>query len=87
MLETSADLAVALAGASDKKGFELPADFVAVVEVGFAGEISKVAEARRRIMEAAELGFKLAIVPASRTLNNLGIEIKEIFSWGKRLQG
>ena len=71
MLETSADLAVVLAVASAEKGLEFPADFVAVVEVGFAGEIRKVAEARRRIMEAAELSFKLAIVPASRTLNNL----------------
>ncbi len=76
--EPTADLAVALAVASAAKGLALPADLVAVGEVGLAGEIRKVTGVQQRILEAARLGFKRAIVPAGSELKIPGIEIMEV---------
>lgn len=76
--EPTADLAVALAVASAAKGLALPADLVAVGEVGLAGEIRKVTGVHQRITEAARLGFKRAIVPAGSELKIPGIEIMEV---------
>lgn len=76
--EPTADLAVALAVASAAKGLALPADLVAVGEVGLAGEIRKVTGVHQRIAEASRLGFKRAIVPAGSDLKIFGIEIMEV---------
>ena len=76
--EPAADLAVALSVASAAKGLALPADLVAVGEVGLAGEIRKVTGVQQRIAEAARLGFKRAMVPAGSDLKIPGIEILEV---------
>jgi DNA repair protein RadA/Sms len=78
MNEPSADLAVALSVASAAKGLALPADLVAIGEVGLAGEIRKVNGALQRIQEAARLGFKRALVPIGSDLKVPGIEIMEV---------
>ena len=75
--EPSADLAVALSVASAAKGLALPADLVAIGEVGLAGEIRKVTGINQRVSEAARLGFKRAIVPMGSDLKIAGIEILE----------
>jgi DNA repair protein RadA/Sms len=75
--EPSADLAVALSVASAAKGLALPADLVAIGEVGLAGEIRKVTGVNQRVSEAARLGFKRAIVPIGSDLKISGIEILE----------
>ena len=49
MNEPSADLAVALAVGSAAKGLALPADLIAIGEVGLAGEIRKVTGVQQRI--------------------------------------
>jgi DNA repair protein RadA/Sms len=76
--EPAADLAVALAVGSAAKGLALPADLIAIGEVGLAGEIRKVTGATQRISEAARLGFKRAIVPAGSDIKIPGIEIMEV---------
>ena len=76
--EPAADLAVALAVASAAKGLALPADLVAIGEVGLAGEIRKVTGVQQRIAEAARLGFKRAMVPLGSELKIPGIEILEV---------
>ncbi len=76
--EPSADLAVALSVASAAKGLALPADLVAVGEVGLAGEIRKVTGVQQRIAEATRLGFKRAMVPVGSDLKIPGIEIMEV---------
>ncbi|MDQ3463055.1 MAG: DNA repair protein RadA, partial [Actinomycetota bacterium] len=43
----------------------LPADLVAVGEVGLGGELRQAAQMSRRLAEAARLGFRRAVVPAS----------------------
>ena len=78
MNEPSADLAVALSVASAAKGLALPADLVAIGEVGLAGEIRKVTGAQQRIAEAARLGFKRAMVPVGSEIKVPGIEVMEV---------
>ena len=76
--EPAADLAVALSVGSAAKGLALPADLVAIGEVGLAGEIRKIIGAQQRIQEAARLGFKKALVPAGSDIKVEGIEVLEV---------
>jgi DNA repair protein RadA/Sms len=61
----SADLAAALAVASAVTGHAVPADTVAIGEVGLGGEVRQVPHAMRRLREAARLGFTRALAPRS----------------------
>jgi DNA repair protein RadA/Sms len=62
--EPSVDLAVALAVTGAANDLTLPSDLVAFGEVGLAGEVRGVQAARRRMSEAARLGYRRAIVPS-----------------------
>ena len=53
----SADLAIAIAIASAQRATSVPADLVAIGEVGLAGELRRVPRPRARLAEAARLGF------------------------------
>jgi len=68
LTEPSVDLALALAVASSLANISIPADVVAIGEVGLAGEIRRVAGVQRRLAEAARMGFRRAIVPAGSGL-------------------
>lgn len=61
--EPAADLAVALAVASSRRDVPMPANVIAIGEVGLAGEIRRVNAVGRRVAEAARLGFDRALVP------------------------
>jgi DNA repair protein RadA/Sms len=61
----SADLAVALAVASAVTGRAVPAETVAIGEIGLGGEVRQVPHATRRLREAARLGFTRALAPPS----------------------
>ena len=61
--EPSGDLATALAIASAKEGLVVPPQLVALGEIGLAGELRRVPDLRPRLMEAARLGFTVAVVP------------------------
>ncbi len=63
--EPAADLAVAAALASSAFDTALPADCVAFGEISLSGEIRPVGRAEARLKEAAKLGFRRAIAPAS----------------------
>lgn len=63
LVEPGLDLAVCLAIASAVLDRPLPADLVAFGEVGLGGEVRQVAQAQRRLSEAARLGFTRAIAP------------------------
>jgi DNA repair protein RadA/Sms len=78
MTEPAADLALALAVASAAKSLALPADLVAIGEVGLAGEIRKVSGVNRRLQEAYRLGFKKALVPTGSDVKIAGMEIFEV---------
>ena len=86
MGEPAADLALALAVASAAKGLALPADLVAIGEVGLAGEIRKISGVDRRLQEAFRLGFKRALVPAGSDVKIVGMEIVEVSRLDQALQ-
>ena len=63
--EPGADLGIALAVASSYMDRAIPADLVAIGEVGLTGEVRAVTGLEARLKEAAALGFRSAIVPKS----------------------
>ncbi len=63
--EPAADLALALAVASAHADVPIGADVVACGEVGLGGELRQVGQLDRRLGEAARLGFRRAVLPAS----------------------
>jgi DNA repair protein RadA/Sms len=63
--EPAADLAVAAALVSSLAGAQLPAQTVLFGEIGLSGAVRPVPHAGQRLKEAAKLGFKSAITPAS----------------------
>ncbi len=65
--EPAADLAVVLALASSRLDLALPADVVALGEVGLGGELRRVGRLEPRLAEAARLGFRRALIPAGLT--------------------
>ena len=77
-LEPGADLALALALASAHQGIAVPPDVVACGEVGLGGELRQVHQTARRLGEAARLGFRRAIVPASAPLELPDIEVLRV---------
>jgi DNA repair protein RadA/Sms len=63
--EPGADLALALAVVSAATGRPLADGLVACAEIGLGGELRQVSQTGRRLAEAARLGFRQAVVPAS----------------------
>ncbi|MCK5315166.1 MAG: DNA repair protein RadA [Anaerolineales bacterium] len=61
--EPAADLAVAAAITSSARGVPVRADSVLIGEIGLSGELRMVGHMPARLREAANLGFKTAIVP------------------------
>jgi DNA repair protein RadA/Sms len=64
LTEPAADLAVALAIASNKRNRAAGAELVAIGELGLSGEVRRVSQLERRLLEAHRLGFKRAVIPA-----------------------
>jgi DNA repair protein RadA/Sms len=65
LAEPGADLAICMALVSALAGVPLAPHLAVFGEVGLAGEVRQVSQARRRLSEAARLGFSQAIVPAN----------------------
>jgi DNA repair protein RadA/Sms len=61
--EPAADLAAALSIVSSMRDHALPADLIAVGEVGLSGELRAVGQLEARLREAAKLGFGQAMLP------------------------
>lgn len=81
--EPAADLAVAAAITSSMKDQAVRADTVMIGEVGLSGELRMVSQMHARLREAANLGFKRAIIPRRlRTAEPWpkGIEVIEVRS-------
>lgn len=76
--EPAADLGVALAIASSFRDVPVAPRLAAVGEVGLSGELRSVGQVERRLAEAAKLGFKRCLLPASvakRSLARSGVEV------------
>ena len=61
--EPAADMAVALAMLSSLKDKPVPANVIAIGEIGLAGECRAVPNIDQRISEAVRLGFDTVIIP------------------------
>ncbi|TFV60016.1 DNA repair protein RadA [Mycobacterium sp. PS03-16] len=75
LTDPSSDLAVALAIASARWDLAMPADSLAIGEVGLAGDLRRVTGMDRRLAEAARLGFTTAIVPPGSTSAPTGLRV------------
>lgn len=73
--EPAADLAVALALASNLLDRPVADDLVAFGEIGLAGEIRNVNRAAARVREAERLGFARCVLP-QQCISSLGFEPK-----------
>jgi DNA repair protein RadA/Sms len=78
--EPAADLALCCAIASAVRGIALPPDLVAIGEVGLGGEIRRVGHLERRLNEAARLGLRRALVPASAGAVPAGVKALRVSS-------
>jgi DNA repair protein RadA/Sms len=63
LVEPAGDLALALAVVSAACDRPVPADTVAIGEIGLGGEVRPVGRIEHRLAEAARLGFRRAVVP------------------------
>ena len=61
--EPAIDLGIAAAVASSLRDRPVEASTVAIGEVGLAGEVRAVPQLQKRLLEAARLGFRRAVVP------------------------
>jgi DNA repair protein RadA/Sms len=78
LAEPGADLAICLAVVSAIVGVPLAPDLAVFGEVGLAGEVRQVAQARRRLTEASRLGFSRAIVPANSPNGVDGMTLRRV---------
>lgn len=76
--EPAVDLAVALAVASAARDLAIPAGFIALGEVGLAGEVRRVSGASRRLAEAQRLGVTHAIAPTDSGPHPHGMTVIEV---------
>jgi len=61
--EPSAGLSLIIAATSSLREKVIPTDTIVIGEVGLSGEVRPVQNGQDRLLEAAKLGFKRAIVP------------------------
>lgn len=72
--EPAVDLSVIISIASSFKGAAVRGDDCFIGEVGLTGEVRRVTKIDQRLIEAAKLGFKRAIIPSS---NMKGLNVPE----------
>ncbi len=63
--EPSIDLGIILSAASSFKNIPIPKDMVIMGEVGLTGEVRRINNIEKRLIEAEKLGFKTCIIPES----------------------
>ena len=84
--EPGADLALCLALASSRLDVPLSPDLAAFGEVGLSGDVRGVGRAETRLREAARLGFKRALVPASEACQVSGMRVVPVATITEALQ-
>ena len=86
--EPAADLAIASAIASSSRDLPVRAETVLIGEIGLSGELRSVGHMPARLKEAANIGFKQAIVPGRLRRDEPwpdALEVKEAHSLGQAL--
>ena len=72
LTEPGADLAIAAALLSSVLNRPAPADVLFLGEIGLGGEVRPVTQVERRLIEAARMGFKRAVISSRRPTGPLG---------------
>jgi len=85
LVEPGLDLAVCMAVVSALTFRPMPADLAVVGEVGLGGELRQVGHTRRRLSEAARLGFARAIVPGNSPNGPEGIRMIRVSTLAEAL--
>ena len=85
--EPAADLGIVVAAASSYLDRPVPGDVLVLGEVGLTGEVRAVAGLELRLREAAALGFRRAVVPASNVTERgaLPLEVRGVATVGDAL--
>ena len=77
--EPAADLGLALSILSNENNRPLPDGLVVIGELGLAGEVRRVGQLERRLMEAARHGLTRALIPAGAKAGRpSGLEVIEV---------
>ena len=77
--EPAVDLGLALSILSNERNVPLPDGMVVIGELGLAGEVRRVGQLERRLMEAARHGLTRALIPAGvKTGRPSGLEVIEV---------
>ena len=87
--ETAIDLAVVLAALSSLRNQPVASDALVFGEIGLAGEIRPVPHGQERLKEAAQHGFKRAIIPKANKVPKgavKGIELLQVQSIGEAME-
>jgi len=83
--ETGADLAIIMAIVSSFKNRPISKESIFIGEVSLVGDIREVAGIEQRLKEAANLGFKKAIIPSKINLPGIKTyevkEVEKLFEW------
>ncbi len=88
VMEPAADLGIVIAAASSFMDRPVPGDLVVLGEVGLTGEVRAVSGLEVRLREAAALGFRSAVVPASNLAERpkLALEAQGVATVGQALE-
>ncbi|MBT9176142.1 MAG: DNA repair protein RadA [Firmicutes bacterium] len=78
VLDTAADLAVAVSLASSLRNTRVNRELAVVGEVGLTGEVRGVGRIEGRITEAAKLGFKRIIIPKRNAAEAVSLTLPRI---------
>ncbi|MBC7345385.1 MAG: DNA repair protein RadA, partial [Clostridia bacterium] len=84
--EPAIDLGICVALISSFRGIPVNTGTVLVGEVGLAGEVRRVPQLEKRILEARQLGFGRCLVPRGEALAIDGIEVVEVPSVGAAIE-
>jgi len=77
--EPAADLGLALSILSNERDMPLPDGMVVIGELGLAGEVRRVGQLERRLMEAARHGLTRALIPAGvKAVRPSGLDVIEV---------
>ena len=74
--EPAADLGIVVAAASSYMDRPVRGDVIVLGEVGLTGEVRAVTGLETRVREAAQLGFREAVVPASNLTGNVSLPME-----------
>lgn len=75
--EPAMDLAVVAAIVSSYRDRPVDHNTIALGEIGLSGELRQVRKLKRRLTEAAKLGYRRAVIPVTDRLGDTGLQITE----------